>query len=87
MSGHTNWNDIRRGRPRKVPVPSAEVLHDMLLLTGANIGLSVIESWTDEQRQLAGKWAALEHLSASDNPVRRIPCPEFVEAARGCGDA
>lgn len=49
---------------------SPEVLADILsLVTSVMIPAGVIASWTAQEREQAVKWAAAEHLSASDNEV------------------
>jgi len=59
-----------------------EVLADILsLVAGVMIPAEVIATWTTQEREQAAKWAAAEHLHASDNDVRRIPQPLFVARA------
>jgi hypothetical protein len=53
-------------------------VRDILLLVGIHLGLDVIAGWTDQQRAQAEDWASREHLSASDNPIHRVPKPEFL---------
>ena len=55
-----------------------EVLRDILLVVGEDIPAEVIASWTDQQRDEVGRYAAREHLSASDNPVTRLPRPAVL---------
>jgi hypothetical protein len=43
---------------------------------------SFVDSWGDDERAAAFRWAALEHLAASDNDVDRVPCPPHVQAIR-----
>jgi hypothetical protein len=62
---------------------SPEVLADILsLVTNVMIPAGVIATWTVREREQAVKWAAAEHLSASDNDdVKRAPQPPFVARA------
>lgn len=55
-----------------------QVLCDLLLLVNIAVTPATVASWTSDQREQASEWAAREHLSASDNPVRRIHKPEFL---------
>jgi hypothetical protein len=65
------------------PEEDPEVLADILsLVGGVMIPAEVIAVWTPADRKLAAKWAAAEHLHASDNEdVQRIPEPGFVKRA------
>ena len=58
-----------------------EVLRDLLsLVLGRVPTLEVIQTWTPEQKAAAEKWAALEHLIASDNDdLEPVPMPEFLK--------
>jgi hypothetical protein len=38
-----------------------------------------ITDWDMEQRREAVEWATAEHLAASDNPVQRLPMPEWLK--------
>jgi len=59
-----------------------QVLSDLMSLAGGTvIPPEVIATWTDGEREQAAQWAAAEHLSASDNPVIRVPQPEVVRRA------
>lgn len=67
----------------KVPTGdvTAEMVHDVLGLVVHNRTLpteSAIHAWTFHEKLLAYDWAMREHLSASDNPVRRRPRPSFT---------
>ena len=55
-----------------------DILRDILLLVGLSFTPEEIATWTPEQRQQAERWAAAEHLYASDNPVKRLPRPSFL---------
>lgn len=55
------------------------VTSDILLLVGVDAKPSDVAQWTKGQQEAASNWASLEHLSASDNPVRRIPMPKFLK--------
>jgi hypothetical protein len=70
---------IRRLEGDEVTV-SPQVLSDMLslVLGGTGIPAPVVATWTPREREEAAGWAAAEHLSASDNPVRRLEMPELV---------
>jgi hypothetical protein len=65
------------------PEEDPEVLADILsLVGGVMIPAGVISTWTPAQRDMAARWAAAEHLHASDNEdVTRVPEPEFVKRA------
>ena len=66
------------------PAPP-DVLHDLLLLVmdGAHPTVETIEAWTEEQRVEAERWAAHEHLIASDHrDVERLSRPAFLVAPR-----
>lgn len=58
-----------------------EIVGDMLLLAAVDIPPHIIAVWTPNELALAYDWAAREHLSASDNSVRRRPKPWFIIAA------
>lgn len=61
---------------------SLEVLADILsLAVSVTIPAAVLATWTARERDQALEWAAAEHLSASDNPVTRLPQPELVRRA------
>ena len=58
-----------------------ESCYNALLLYGYQPHLrwqELIASWTDEQRKQVTEWAWLEHTSANDNDVIRLPQPAFV---------
>lgn len=57
---------------------SAYDLHCVLLLAGDEVPPERIQPWTDLEKLLAYDYAMREHLLASDNIVRRRPCPYFV---------
>lgn len=77
------WQDYVPGTPEaKDDAMSPQVLSDLLLLVSSQpIPPEVIALWTVDEREVAGQWAAAEHLSASDNPVKRMPKPNHVERA------
>lgn len=54
------------------------VLQDMLALVDVRVAMRELERRSPEERLAAERWAALEHLSASDNPVRRLPKPAWL---------
>lgn len=78
-----------RGRsgaaPRGLPGVTDEVVRDILLLCGRDVPLAIIAQWSDRERLAACEWGALEHLGASDNPVRTVKEPWFVKVAAGPG--
>jgi hypothetical protein len=57
-----------------------EVLHGLLHLVGYCCPPAVLEKRTARALKQAERWAAREHLSASDNPVRRLQRPEWLGA-------
>lgn len=60
---------------------TAELVHDVLRLVVHNRTLpseTSIHAWTFYEKLLAYDWAMREHLSASDQPVRRRPRPSFT---------
>ena len=59
-----------------------DVLRDILLVVGEDIPDWVIAQWTDDQRKQVAEYAAREHLSASDNPVTRLPRPAILGGER-----
>lgn len=59
-----------------------QVLSDLLTLADVTVPPEAVAMWTADERQMAGEWAAAEHLSASDNPVRRLPKPVFLIRAQ-----
>jgi hypothetical protein len=63
------------------PLPPGAVLQDLLLVAGARVPLSAVRNWTAAEYRAAQEWAAAEHLSASDNPVKRLPKPQHVTDA------
>jgi hypothetical protein len=65
------------------PEEDPEVLADILsLVGGVMIPAEVISTWTVTERARAARWAAAEHLHASDNEdVQRVPEPGFVKRA------
>jgi hypothetical protein len=54
------------------------VLRDLLLLADVDVSLETIETWTNEERQAAEKWAASVYLSASDNDIEVGTRPGFL---------
>lgn len=61
----------------------ARVLRDTLGLVDRPVPLKVImHAWSDLQCNRAERWACLEHLHASDNPVERIEEPKHVRVWR-----
>lgn len=68
-----------------------QTLADLLSLVMDNPPTEgTVAGWSDAQREAADRWAAAEHLSASDNPVMRFCAPHFlgidqhVKPHRGC---
>jgi hypothetical protein len=59
------------------PAPT-EVVRDLLLLCGVSVPVEIVAAQTPQDRLMAQRWAAAEHMSASDNPVRRKPKPAWV---------
>lgn len=55
------------------------VLRDMLLLVSRRLPRATFRAWTANQRKAAENWAALSHLSASDNPVKVPAMPACVK--------
>lgn len=60
---------------------SPATLRNVLLLAGHDVTETAIVPWTQLERLLAYDYAMREHLHASDNPIRRRPCPSFVRQA------
>jgi hypothetical protein len=60
---------------------SPELIADVIGLAGTAVPAAVIATWTEAEREQALEWAAAEHLSASDNPVRRRGQPRLVARA------
>jgi hypothetical protein len=60
-----------------------EVLRDLIsLVSEVMIPAGVIASWTAQEQEWAGEWAAAEHLNASDSTgIRRQPKPACVSLA------
>lgn len=54
------------------------VLQDMLALVDVRVTMRELERRTAKERLAAERWAAREHLRASDNPVRRLPKPAWL---------
>lgn len=53
--------------------------HTLLLVSGHNVSLDAVASWSDEQCQQAEQWALAIHLQASDNDGVEVPrTPECV---------
>lgn len=74
---------IDRGRTS----PIFENLIDLMGLVGFEVARAAVVTWTNRQRVEAMVYAGREHLSASDNPVRRLPRPEWLpEPWRGPHD-
>lgn len=74
------------------PGPAGDVppqaLADLLslVLDDAVIPAPVIATWTPRDRDDAERWAAAEHLRASDHPVRTSAAPDLVTRTAGiCG--
>ena len=58
----------------------AERLRDLLaMVMQPPPSVTRVMGWTAEQREHAEEWAGREHLGASDNPIRRIPKPDFLK--------
>jgi hypothetical protein len=56
-----------------------EVARDLLLLCGVTVPVEIVAAQTPGDREQAARWAAAEHLHASDNfGVKRAPKPEWV---------
>lgn len=60
------------------PSRSLKALSGLLALVSHDVPPSALRRRTPSELARAEKWAALEHLSASDNPVRRIKRPEWL---------
>lgn len=58
-----------------------EILTDALSLAGARIPEESVVKWTHIECIVAYDWAMREHLSRSDNHVKRRPRPSFVSQA------
>lgn len=69
------WFDFLLGPPK-------DILQDIISLAGYDIPMEIINKWSISKRKYALKWASLEHLSASDNPVTRITIPEGIQNYR-----
>jgi hypothetical protein len=73
--------DSRRLEGDEVTV-SPQVLSDMIsLVANVTVPAAVIATWTPRERNEAAGWASAEHLSASDNAVKRLPLPLLVARA------
>lgn len=58
-------------------------LRDILgLVLPRPVPIKTIKTWTCGQYLQAEEWASLEHLAASDNPVKRKPMPAFLAPFR-----
>jgi hypothetical protein len=58
-----------------------EIVRDLLLLCGVTVPLEIVAAQTSGARIQAARWAAGEHLRASDNfGVRRLPKPGWLRA-------
>ena len=57
---------------------SREILRDLLALVGCYPPHVEITQWSVAEAALAERWAAREHLAASDNPVERLEVPYFL---------
>ena len=77
----------RRDWEREWVRPTAETLCTELALVSVLLSETTVRGWSDKEVQDAEWWAAHEHLSASDNPVRRYPQPPHVPNPAGCSDA
>lgn len=55
-------------------------LRSLLALIGYEARLETVANWTLRQRVTLAVYAEREHLSASDNPVRRHPKPRWLPA-------
>jgi len=53
------------------------VVGNVLTLVGTYVSSFRIGFWSELEKLQAYDWAMREHLSASDNPVRRRPKPDF----------
>jgi len=60
---------------------------DLMYLVDLEVSLEFIAKLSDEQVQDMELWAGSEHLSASDNIVRRLPMPAFLEGLPRWSDA
>ena len=58
--------------------PGLDTLRDLLLLVNVVRTPEELAAWTPDQRALAERWAAPEHLNARDNAVARLPRPGFL---------
>ena len=75
------WQDYQPGGPAAEGSDdwlAPLVLSDLLALASVAVPPEVVAIWTMDERQMAGEWAAAEHLHASDNPVPRLPKPGFL---------
>jgi len=76
-------------RPEFLAPPGGSLVADTrmaLALIGVEIPEDDVRGWTKYELMLAYDWAMREHLSASDNTVRRRPKPSFVTAAEREGE-
>lgn len=65
------------------PIP-IDTLQDILcLVMDPWPSYAELESWTDGEREAAGKWAAACYMAASDNDVEPVPEPEALRLWRG----
>jgi hypothetical protein len=62
-------------------IPADEVVRNLLLLCGITVPIEIVAAQTSGDRHRAAKWAAAEHLHASDNfDVERRPKPDWLTA-------
>ena len=57
-----------------------ELLIDVLSMVGVHPDIQHVRLWSKIERLIAYDWAWREHLSASDQPVRRREKPWFVDS-------
>lgn len=74
----TKAEEAAQGEPGDEGTRDAGVLADLLSLIGVTVTPADVEQWTAEQRIAARDWSVREHLHASDNPVERVPKPQFL---------
>jgi hypothetical protein len=73
-----------RGKTKTPPGLTPKTVHNLMGLAARDIPpLGTVQTWTPEQLASAAAWASREHLSASDNPVRRLARPEHTYANPG----
>jgi hypothetical protein len=73
-----NEREPRMKDDDREPVPPG-VVRDLLLLCGVTVPAGIVAAQTPGDRDKAARWAAAEHLHASDNfGVKRAPKPDWV---------